>query len=70
MDSDKQHKNKVHEVTKKLSKLVTNRTILEKQKKRKDGKNSDDDDYKIQDATWKDNADEINNDIEEGEENG
>ena len=54
-------------VTDRLRKLVTNKIIIEKQKIKKQ-KSCDDDDYKIQDGTWKDNADEINQDSA-GEEN-
>lgn len=56
------------DITKELSKFVTNKTVTTKQKTKKE-KDIDDDDYKIKDTTWNDDSSkEINEDVDENEE--
>ena len=53
-------------ITKELSKFVTAKTIVTKQRTRKEkSTTTDDDDYKIKDSTWNDSVDEANTDFDE-----
>lgn len=55
------------DIVKHLKSLVKTRKIVCKQRKRKDKAGIDSDDFKIQDSTWQDSANEINQDEFENE---
>lgn len=57
----------MHDITKKLSKIASKKPIVEKQKRQNKRKNADEDEIKIQDTTWEQNANELNADEFENE---
>ena len=57
-------------ITDKLKKLASKKPVVYKRKICKDRLADETDDYKIQDGTWKDNVDEINQNIGDEENDG